>query len=327
MITLLQAETSRLVARRGVWGTLAGGLVVVALMCVALAMATRPPDGEAVEQGRHYYQMAHADWVANARDNYDACMAAVPVEEQGGCARALDEPRESDFVPQPLSFADGTKAAAEAGAIVGSLLSLVMAATFWGAEYRHRTLATWLTFVPGRTRVWASKFAVVAAGGALVTAVCEAIGMAAVAGAVAVLQGGAAASGPLGGAFALAGRGVGLGALFALLGGGMAVLFRQTLAPVLAPLGYFLAQVFLGGFANLPGFAGITVWLPETNIRAYLEYGATYIDPVFRATDMGMQVDSIERTLAFGNGLTYLLVAVGVVAVGSYVSFRRRDVA
>lgn len=322
---LVRAEVSRWLARRAMWGTMAAGLVVVALLSAVMVLAARPPSGAEVENGRRVYREVHAEWLASSQTQYESCMATSPGGDKD-CAFALIEPKESDFVPQPLSYAEGLKSGAEAGAVLGALLALVMGASFWGAEYRNGSLATWLTFVSGRNRVWASKFAVLALAGVLVTALCQAVPMVAVSAGVAVLQGVGAQPGPLADALALAGRGLGLGALFAIFGGALAVLFRQTLAPVLVPIGYFLAQMFVGLLAMIPGFNQLGRWLPENNIRAYLENGVVYFEQVFRVTPDGLQVDAVERTLPFVDGLVYLLVLVGLVAVGSLVAFRRRDV-
>ncbi len=323
---LLAAEASRWVARRGIWVATAAGLLVVAFMCMVLVQSVRPPSGLEVEAAERGYASHLADWEQHKDEWYAECLehADDGAEE---CDHMLARPTLSEWVPQPIRAPEALTQAGYAGSILGALLALVLAATFWGAEYRHGTVATWLTFVPSRTRVWLSRFAVLTVAGALVTALCIGLTVGVTAVGVATMQGAAGFTGPLDDAFALSGRGVGLGALFAVIGGALAVLFRQTIAPVLLPLVYFVGQLFFGLFAAIPGWSRAQVWLPETNIRAYMEGGTVYSETVLRTLPGGsVQTEMVARTLPFAHGLVYLLVIAGLVAIASHLAFRRRDV-
>ena len=325
MRRLLVAETSRWLARRGLWITLACGIAVACLAAMSMISAARPPSGASVEEGRRYFAEAHANWVEHSKDDYQACLDSVTVDAAKECAGLLEEPKEADFVPQPLRWADAVSGAANAGAGLGGILAMVLAASFWGAEYRHGTVSTWLTFVPNRTRVWVSRFAVLAVAGALVVLVMEALLLAAAAGGVWVLQGSAAVGSP-DAALAIAARGLGFGAMMAALGGALAVLTRTTIAATAIPIVYLFLQMSVGVLYLIPGFERLAGWLPEHNIAAYLNNGTTYNIPVDRVTEHGVVTDFVERTLPFAQGLVYLSVLVGVVAAGSLLAFRRRDV-
>ena len=327
MIRLLRAETHRALARRALWVVLACAVGLTCLIGVGIGMAAAPPSADAVEMGRTFYQQAHADWEAHHVESYSACIESTPESDRKQCDDINREPLATDFVPQPMLIMDALDASAMIGAVVGSLLALIGGATFWGAEYRHGTLATWLTFVPDRTRVWLAKSAVLVVWGALRTLVVEGVLMGIAAGSVVAWQGAAAASASPAAALGVAGRGLALGALASLVGGSLAVLFRQTVAPALLPLAYLFLQAFAGLLYLIPGGDALTEWLPEQNISAFLNFGTTYVVSVQQVTAQGTTMAGVERTLSFAHGATYILVAVALVALGSLLSFRRRDVA
>lgn len=140
-------------------------------------------------------------------------------------------------------------------------------------------------------------------------------------------QGLGAASGDVRPALGAAARGLGLGAMAGLLGGALAVLFRQTVAAVLVPLGYSILQGLSMLFAALPFYADLVRWFPENNVRAYLEGGTILQIPKVSFTPNGPDTSFVEVSIGFGQGLAYLLVALGALVALSWWSFRRRDVA
>lgn len=321
---LIRAETNRWLSRRGLWLTLLAATALVAMVLAALTVAARPPSGADVEQGRRYYAEAHADWVANGAALEKECRASVPAD-QADQTCSFPEPTESMFVPQPLVWDEASTSGTEGAVAIGALFALLMAASFWGGEYRQGTLSTWLTFVPSRPRVWASKMLVAAGAGAVIAA---ALGGVALVGAwLAVwFHQGAGAIGSWADALALLGRGVGLGAMLALVGASLAVWFRNTIAAVAVPMAYLLLQGMMGLLSAVPGFVVLSAFLPEHNVRAYLENGATYYVPVERVTPDGTMYEHVERSLSLGQGVTYLLVISLGLTLLSFVLFHRRDV-
>lgn len=326
-MNLLRAELSRWLARRGLWITLVAGIVLAALASTVLVSSTRPPSAEEIAESRAVYQQVHAEWEANHEQAYQDCLEQAKEDAQTHCKELWPEPQENDYLRFSVPFPDAMQQAATTGTILGSLIALVMAATFWGAEYRHGTVATWLTFVPDRTTVWASRMAVAVLAGTAVTAIVVAVPMTAVAVGVVIMHGAETAAVPTPQAWMMAGRGLGLGAIFALLGGSLAVLFRQTMAPILMPVAYLFVQLFTGFLVFQAGLGWLVPYLPETNIRAYLDYGTTYAVAVPTLKAEGMVTEYVERVLPFGQGLAYLLGIAGVVAVAAWLAFRRRDVA
>lgn len=336
MTRLILAEARRWRARRGVWVSAGIGVLLALLIGLGLMMGTRPPSGQDIEMGRQAYADIKADWDAHHAERLASCLQE-PGMDDAKCQQMDPEPKESDFIPLPLTFAGVLQAASGMGAYLGAFLALVAAATFWGAEYRHGSLATWLTFAPDRLRVWGAKFCVLVVGGVLLTLVVEGVLIGMGAASILAWQGpsgfaamGAAGQGSISVAegWAMAGRGLGLGAFGAVFGGALAVLFRQTIAPILIPVGYLL---FAGVFGLLvfaqPNLANIALLLPENNLAAYLNGGTTIYVPVQTVTPQGLQTESSEQLIPFGQGLAYMLVAAAVLLVVSAWSFRRRDVA
>lgn len=334
MTRLLAAEANRWLARRSLWATLAGTLVVAALICAGLFASTMPPSGAEVERGRAMFQQEHAHWVANAALDQEQCRrdftpdpqlseADQAAERERACV--IEEPKEEWFVWQPMGWHDATMTATVGGATIGALGALLMAASFWGAEYRHGSLSTWLTFVPSRGRVWASKMLVAMVMGAAVTAIVLVLTVTMMWAAIVVNQG-AGAVGAWDSALANAGRGLAFGAFAGLLGGALTTMFRNTVAAVAVPMGYLLVQGLFGVLSALPGYIHLTPWLPENNVRAFLEGGLTYPVPVQKMTQAGLEWDLIEKHISFAQGAVYLVVLVGLVAFASAWLFQRRDV-
>lgn len=326
MIRLVGAETHRWLARRGLWVALAGAFAIVAVICATLVLSTRPPSGAEVDAGRRSFAEAHAYWVQNHETEYAQCLESLPAgEPRPEEACRMEEPQEEWYIPQPLGWSDATSAATVGGASVAGLVALFMAASFWGAEIRSGSLATWLTFVPARPRVWAAKMVVSAVAGAAVAAVLVLVGLL-VAWLAITLNQGPDAVGDWAGPLQAAGRGVAFGAMMALVGAGLAVVFRSTVAAIAVPLGYLFVQGMLGILYTIPGFEKLTDFLPENNVRAFLEGGTTYAVPVTRVTPQGLEHEWVEKTISLAHGAVYLLVFVAIAGLVSLAVFQRRDV-
>ncbi|MFT3876268.1 MAG: ABC transporter permease [Propioniciclava sp.] len=326
MIRLVRAESSRWFARRGLWITLAGVLVLMGFVVVSIWFATAPPSGEALAQNKKYYAQAVADWERNGQQYIDDCLAEVTTDADRQSCREMGPPKESDYLGAPMSWENAANTASSVATVLGGLAAMLMAASFWGGEYRQGSISTWLTFVPSRGRVWSAKMIVVALAGALVSAACAALGLLGAWISVSVHQG-VAAVGPWADPLLMAARGLGLGAMFAVIGGALAVAFRNTFAAVALPMGYLFAQGVVNIVRIIPGADHLATWMPENNVLAYLSGGWTVMVPVRRVTAQGVEWESVERLITFGQGLVYLLVVTALFALASWVLFRRRDIA
>ena len=325
MINLIRAESSRWAARRGLWAALLALLAVMGFFALSFWFATSPPSEEQVALGKKYYLEAVADWEQNGAQYTEDCLKAATTDaERDDCGSMA--PVESHYIATPMSWKDAANAGTTAGAVVGALGAMLMGASFWGAEYRQGSISTWLTFVPGRGRVWGAKMGVAAVAGALVAFGCAAVGLLAAWVSVAAQQGPDAV-----GAWAeplqMLARATGLGALFAVIGGALAVGFRNTVAAVALPLAYLLFQGVFRIVALIPGADSLVTWMPENNVIAYLNHGYTMQVPVTRVGPAGVEWSTVERTITFGQGLVYLLVITALLALASWALFRRRDIA
>lgn len=326
MIRLVLAEAHRWRARRGLWVVLVVGVALSILIALPMWMAAAPPSAADVEQGRAAYAQVHGDWMQHHDEMLADCQQNPPNGDKARCDEIVQEPKDKDFIPHAATFADLGKGGVEAGAVIGALLALIAAASFIGAEFRHGTLATWLTYVPGRGRVWASKGVIVVVAGAAMTLLVEAALLAAAALAMATQQGMASVTDwtP---SLQIAARGVALGAAAAVTGQALAGLFRQTVAPVLLPLGYLILQGMGGILTAIPGFRYVAVWLPEHNIRAFLEAGATVMVFEPKVTDHGLEMTPVEVLIGMPQAAGYVLGATAVLALAAWSVFSRRDVA
>lgn len=326
MKNLIQAEIHRWLARRAIWVTLVGGIALCLLISVPLALSSKPPSDQEIAQVTMMFNEAHADWVTSHEQMYADCLSSVGQQNgptQEDCVNMTAEPTLRSYLGDRPTFSEAVGAATAAGGILGAFMVLIAGATFWGAEYRNGTMATWLTFVPNRTRAWLAKSAVVGGAGALGVALTTAITIT-----ISTLTETAygVAAQPLDLALQHAGRGIAFGALAALLGAALAVLFRQTLAPVLITLGYVLLQGLIGLVSLIPGGENVLTWLPEHNVAAFLDYGTkvTYFTSIVGADGINQETHTLA--IPFEQGLIYVLAAVAVLAVWSWFDFRRRDI-
>ncbi len=325
MINVLRAEFSRWVARRGLWMAALALLAVMGLFAVSIWFATRPPSGEELDRAKQWYAEAVADWEINGERYLEECLADATTDaDREGCQSM--RPEESHFVAPPMSWKDAAGQGPLAGAVVGSLGAMLMAASFWGAEYRQGSLSTWLTFVPGRGRVWGAKMGVAAVAGALVAFGCAAVGLLAAWVSVVAHQG-PDAVGVWTEPVQMLARAAGLGAVFAVIGGALAVGFRNTVAAVALPLAYLLFQGLFRIVSSIPGAHHLVTWMPENNVIAYLRHGYTLQVPLTRVGPTGVEWSTVEKTITFGQGLLYLVVIATLCALASWVLFRRRDIA
>lgn len=326
MINLIRAESSRWVARRGLWIGLAALIAVMGFFVLSIWFAAAPPSSQDVAQYRQYYAESLADWEQHGEQYVEDCYRQATSDLERADCEQMRAPVEADYIPAPMSWKDAASLGTTAGAVVGALGAMLMAASFWGAEYRQGSIATWLTFVPGRGRVWSAKMIVSAVAGALVALVCAGVGLLSAWVAMAVQQG-PDAVGAWTESLQMLARAAGLGALLAVIGGALAVGFRNTVAAVALPLAYLFLQGMFRIVALLPGADALVTWMPENNVIAYLNHGYTMQVPVTRVGPTGMEWSTIEKTITFGQGLLYLLVVTTLFALASWALFRRRDIA
>jgi ABC-2 type transport system permease protein len=319
VIRLVGAELTRLRSRR-----LSIVAVVVALAAVALFQiaihSEVAPSAAAQASARQAYEQDQKDWQdAHAATVADCVQQGGETQEQCESDDPAPDPQNYGVAPEPFDVAGVTTAA-----YLAMFASFLVAASFIGAEYSTGSLANWLTFVPRRLQVFASKGIAVVLGSALLGAVAGFATLGLTAAQVAhhgeplVRVGHVAAA---------SGRAVVLVALAGLAGYVLALVARHTVAAIVVPLGYGLVRAVLLGFTqdvDAP-LAWLPPYLPELNLQAFLEHGTTYTQYRSGLAD-GSDYTEIEKHISFGHsGLYWLAVAVVAIVAGGLV-FRRRDV-
>lgn len=305
--------------------------VVAALAVVAsVYVSARPPSAQALADAEQQYAFAEQDWAENGEQYVQDCRTG---EEQAqatdpGSDWGCDEmaPRPELYLPQQPTFADSASSWLAGGTLFLLLLAFAAGVTFVTAEMASRSIATWLTFVPRRGRVYASKVTVAALGVLVPTAV-----------AVAVVVGGAwaaaAVNDALGDVTGALWRDLGGQALRALaaaavlgaVGAALGFLTRSAAAALGIGVGWLLlVDSVVTGF--LPQ---VTPWTITAGLQAWLRDGYTYwLTVPCPPLDGVPQVGSCtaERTLSMLHGGALVAVVAVLLVAGGAVVFRRRDV-
>lgn len=323
LVRLVGTELSRLRSRRL---TVVTALVLVAVMGLFQLVVhdlASPPSATERAQGQQAYEQAQQSWQADQAGYLASCTASG--EPQAQCEADYPPPTLSDFLQPATPFDQLGKAVTSTAAYLAMLAAFLVAASFVGAEYTTGSLANWLTFVPRRLLVYGSKVGAVLIGSALLGAVV-AFTLAGLAAAQVAAYGL-----PLSGAghvAAASGRVVVLAAVAGLVGFALALLTRHTVAALGCALGYAIVGTVVRGLTydgNGP-LAWLPPYLPDLNLTAFLERGATYTQYVNEVTAEGITQRELERHISFGHSGVYWLVVVLVAVVPSLLVFQRRDV-
>ncbi len=319
MIRLLGAEISRLLSRR--FTVIASIAVLLALGAFQLAVneAIAPPSGEELAAAQQALQEEHKEWVENHEQYEQECQDAGQPPES--CV--YEEPTLENYTGTQ-AFDEVATLSLQVSVYLVGLTALMVAGSFIGAEYSTGSIANWLSFIPRRGRVFASKLITVVTLSALASAVCAALMIGIVYGLarwydVPVVK--------LAETISMGGRGILVAVALAVIGFCTGLIGRHTAAAI----GVLLAYLFVWFVRNavLSDFewaARLAPWTPEGNLSAVVDKGTTYEVPVRQLTPEGMNTDYVERTISFAHGLTYWGIVLAGLIVGAALIFRRRDV-
>jgi ABC-2 type transport system permease protein len=279
----------------------------------------RPPSKAEVAEATSVFEEQHRDWVANHDQYRQQCL-------DGGNAPAdceVPEPKLSDFLfVQP--FEQVARGTLQISIYLVALAALMIGGSFIGAEFSSGSIANWLTFVPRRGLVYASKLLVIAGFSALVSSFAAALTLAGVIG-IASYQDVAVVKLPS--LFATGGRGVGVAVALAVIGFCVGLVSRHTAAAIGALLGYLFVWFVRNGILGSSGWAArLTPWTPEGNLAAIVSKRYLYYVQTKRVTADGVMIDQVERSVGLVHGLTYWGILLTVIIIGTAVVFRRRDV-
>lgn len=214
--------------------------------------------------------------------------------------------------PTAWEYAPGILLTMSLGTALG--LSMLLGATYWGADFRHGTIGTLLTFVPDRRRVWIVRTLVVilaslAFGVAMLAATL--LAMMAFSGGQVIAQAPWPDLGPQMVRFVV-------GCVLAgLLGAFLALIFRNTAAAAVVPLAYLFVRMLL----LMTGLGmEIQLMLPETYVAAFLAGGMQV------PLSSGLLSEPTRVYVGVWPALGVLLGILAVLGAVSLVLFDRRSI-
>ncbi len=321
---LARVELDRFRSRRLVrWATvLAVGVGI--LLGASSWWQARPPSAAEVAQAQDFVRQQQEDWAANGAQQIKDCQddqVANPSNYDAGYDCATDmQPSLTidDFLPSRGTFADEGVAALQADAYLLLGVALLLGASFVCAESVSGALSTWLTFEPRRNRVYVSKIAAAAVGGAVLAAVGFLAALASQWVAFALYDR-AAATGHLWTQVAAeGGRVVALAAGVAVVGAALGFLLRHTAAVLGVAVGWFA----LVDAAIIRTALGQPRWTLSVSSDAWITAHGTYT-----VAEQGMMCDYVEHVVSMTHGGLVLAAVTAVVVVLGWLVFRRRDIA
>lgn len=324
MIRLLRAELLRLRSRRLTWLALGAVLLIVALTQIAVYTSVRPLTVTEQNQARVAFAEAQQDYEKN-KEQYQR--EAEDCVAQGNPREVCEypPPKIDDFAQRSVStFSEVAELSLTVTAFVAGLALLLLSASVVGAEFSSGSLSNWLSFVPERTKVYASKLVALLLGGVGATAVLTALTIGAT---VAMTRIAGADVGDLGPTLEMGGRALLIALVAVVVGFGLAVLTRHTIAAAGTVLGYLFLSFVLSIMMNvLPALQALRQVLPENNALALLNNGFKYVNYVNTKGDDGQySYTETEHVITFAQGSLYWAVVLVAVLAVSYLVFRRRD--
>jgi ABC-2 type transport system permease protein len=320
MIRLLGAEINRLRSRRFTLITLIAVLLVLAIFQLQVNSAVSPPSAAAVAANEAQYERDLKEWQEHHLEWEQECVDAGQPREQ--CAAV--PPSRQDYGLEAVPFAEVAQIGLLLAIYLTALAMFLVAASFIGAEFTTGAIANWLSFIPRRGPVFASKLITLVAFALTVSVLASAFTL----GAAAVLT--SLYGGEISGTrslLATAGRGVAVAGILAVIGYCVALMTRHTAAALGVLLGYLFVWFIRNAVLSDQGWAQrLTPWAPEANLAAIVENGHKYFIPQKTLTEGGVNIDYLERTVSFNSGAVYWAVLLTGLILAALVLFRRRDV-
>lgn len=322
MTRLVHAEALRLLGRRFTLITLLVVVLGIGLFQIQVAFAVNPPSADEVAANRADYQRAVKQWEETREEFQTECVASGETPER--CREFNPRPSEAEWGLSAVPFAEIGPVAGQLAIYLSALALFFVAASFIGAEFTSGSIANWLTFVPRRGAVFATKLATVTGFALVVSALASALALGVAAALTVGFGGGLVGLGPL---VAQAGRGLLVAVALAVVGFCVGLVTRHTAAAIGVLVGYlFVFFVRTGILYNQAWAQELTRWSPEGNLTAIVAKGTTFQVPRNTLTDEGISVEYLERTISLGDGLVYWAALLAVLVAASLLIFRRRDI-
>lgn len=325
---LVGVELRRVLARRLVAAIVVGGVLAIGLVLMSTWMQARPLTDAQLDSAERSYAAAREDFEEHGEEMVASCLDAQ-AEESELSGQELDfgcdqmEPQRDMFFPQQHELHQTLPGELAGVAVLLTFLTFLMGVTSTAAEVSTGSLGTWLTFVPRRSVVLASK---VTAGTVVAVPVVAGLLALLVAGSFFVHDARGLADGMTGAAWADAlwtsARILALGALAGALGAALGLLLRHTAAVLGAVVAYALVvESIVAGM--LPE---LQPWLLRTNMAAWVQDGSAYWLNQCTVTSAGTTCTTVEELVTLGHGALYLAVVGAILLAVTTLVFRRRDV-
>lgn len=319
---LLMVELRRLVSRRVLVLTVLGAVAVALVSLAGVANQARQ-----LENARAGADTAYQQMVQDTERQQEECREAEADEQRRSGDASVDfgcddwqVPTIEEFYGQLPPMADQLAFLLQGSAYPLMFLALAIGSTAVAAEFAHRTMATWLTFVPRRTPVFLSKVlapAIAAVPVALTGLALLLVGTPLVYAVFDLDRSVPQGWGPTGWLVLRIGL---LTVVAAALGAGAAFLLRHTGVVLGLVIGWlFLVEGILG--SSFPGVARLGL---VRNLAAFVEHGTSW--STFVDCNRAEGCREVTETLSFTHGATVLGVVVGTVLLAAWLRFRRADV-
>lgn len=327
---LIAVELRRLLSRRvtvlGFIGAVAIGLM--ALFGVHQLAGSlnhqRATAQQMLEEAQSYWEPAsEEDFRTCIRDQTQARLQPGMRDVDFGCEQMRRPPQLQDFIPVYPSMAE------QYGELLGylvyplMLLPLALGSTGVAAEFSHRTMGSWLTFVPRRVPVFLSKLT----AAALMSVPLVATGLVVVLlGVPALFRYHGIDDGVTGAQWVDLGwhaaRIIALAVLAGVFGAALAFLLRHSAVVVGLILGYLV--VVEGVVRSF--FPSLTPYLLGVNVPAVAQDGHTWTQwPTF-CDDVTVSCRPVEQEISLTHGAVVLVALVAVAALLALARFLRSDV-
>lgn len=327
---LLRVELRRLFSRRAVWLALvaAAAVVVMALYGVHQQAVwfneSRATAQEQLEEALTSWEQSSEADVAQCQQEEDrARRESGDARVDFGCEEMARPPQLQDFISQMPSMVEQYRQLLTYLVYPFLFLALAVGSTHVAAEFVHRTLGSWLTFVPRRVPVFVSKVlgaAVAAVPMVLAGLTLVLLGVPAVLRVHGIDDGLTAQDWTSVAWMAL--RVVALAMLAGAFGAAAAFLLRHSGVVIGLMVGYLM---LVEGILRTM-FPATTPWTLGLNIQAVVQDGTQWSEWPQQCDDITVPCREIVHQVSLSHGLLVLLGLALVVAVLALVVFRRADV-
>ena len=323
MSRLTRVELRRLTSRKVIWVTLVGVAVIVIVTVGTVFLQARSIDLARAGFNENYEQIL-ADHERSVAD----CQQQEALERRQTGDASIDfgcddfaPPTVEDMYGQMPSLFDQYTSLLRGLVYPFAFLALAMGSTAVAAEFAHRTMGSWLTFVPRRTPVFVSK--VLAPVLAAVPLTLAGIALVLV-GVPAVFRWFRLDDGVTGAQWTdlgwMAVRLVVVAMVAGALGAGAAFLVRHSGVVVGVVVGYLVLVEGMMGSA----LSSVQPYLLGRNISAFVNDGASW--EIFTGCTGFAECVPTRYSISLTHGAVVLAILLAVVLVLAWGRFRTADI-